>query len=53
MNDNREKEPPAYIIHNVSRILIIEENELYFKAPHLKNNEYKYRCRKTDCNYFI
>ena len=31
----------SYIIDNVPRILIIKEFTLYYKAPALKNNEYR------------
>ena len=43
---------PSYIIDNVPRILIIKEFALYYKAPALKNNEYR-RCRKSGSKYFI
>ena len=53
MEDQNINEIPAYIKDNVSRIFFINGFYLYYKAPSLKNNEYKCRCRKTVCKYFI
>ena len=53
MADQNINNQPAYITDNVPRTLIIKGFDLYYKAPALKNNEYRYRCRKTGCKYFI
>lgn len=53
MEIHKDKEQAAYIACNIPHILIIDGQELYFKAPPLKNDIYKYRCRKSQCNYFI
>ena len=50
---NKIKAKPAYIQYDVPSTLIIKGYDLYFKAPPLKNEEFKYRCRKTDGRYFI
>ena len=39
MEKNKEEVKPAYILDNVPRILIINGNDLYYKAPPLKNEE--------------
>ena len=53
MEDNNIKKKLAYIQYDVPRTLIIKGYDLYFKTPPLKNEEFKYRCHKTDCRYFI
>ena len=53
MEIHKDKEQAAYIACNIPHILKIDGQELYFKAPPLKNDIYKYRCRKSHCNYFI
>ena len=53
MENHKDKEQAAYIAYKVPHILIIDGQEFYFKAPPLKNDIYKYRCRKSQCNYYI
>ena len=43
----------AYQLRNVPRSIFIKGYELTYKDPPLKNNIFKYRCRKQGCNYSV
>ena len=50
MEYQQEKDQPVYTVYNVPTLLIINHKELYFNWQPLKNNQFKYRCHKSECN---
>ena len=55
MNDKEEKgnHKSAYEKRNLPESIVIKGKELSYKDPPLKDNMFKYRCRRNKCNYFI
>ena len=43
----------AFKKYNIPRSITINGYELTFKDPPLQDDIYRYRCRKSGCNYFI
>ena len=52
MNEKVDKDNHrnAYEKRNLPKYIIIKGNELSYKDPPLKDNMFKYRCRKKNCN---
>ena len=43
----------AYEKRNLPRYININGEDLTYKEPPLKNNIYKYRCKKKGCKFFV